>query len=699
MRRLLLICLVACNEPQKQAAPPATNPVAGVSSVASQAAESAEPLQFGAPVAPAKAVPAPSVQLWHARPGVPIAAVFATEDGSAVVSIDESNHARLWPTLDGKNEPWALPLSMPIEAVLQRDGDRITVAARDESGGIELATVNATGELADHVKLPNDPGFDSVIAHGDGFLALRRDQSLLQLDRRGAIKATLVPPPGEHVMKVLNRSGRTLALVRTREGMRGHWLAADQLAWADMTPKLTLNLEHVVLSTDHKRLVTFSDFRGESMVVDLETGKSSRFVREDKMPDGFPVGFMGSRLVFAFNDFELSELQWWTLNGNEVAVVGGSNYALEFVSMERPVVTDTNVIAFSGHEIAVATMNTPSSPSEVRFLGYRNSRAKGVKSSPVGVVATIGSVASLLDDNVRVAKRVPALETIPFAKDLALLRVTSSDLGEPVVGVSNGIDPDWLEDSSARRTLRNPAAPRIALYDLDKKTELQRWPSASALHYEPATKLMALERGSKVMFARFDETSRKFVDERTVAAANSDVALLDPALAAGNVALLVRAKGDSAEVRALRDVAAEPAAPVVLTGKLESIDRAGRVYMRVDADTVVVHGAEGEQRITGLTGWTLRPSPTGAQIAAVGKSRLMLLDARGQNVWSVGFPGVRDVAWTPDGALVVAAGDLAKVDLATGRVVAAQCGWGFARRESHPEPVDFPSTTETLCDH
>ncbi|HEX5058443.1 MAG TPA: hypothetical protein VFV99_03740, partial [Kofleriaceae bacterium] len=621
--------------------------------MSSAAPQVAEPLPFGAPVAPASAKPAQPVPLWHARPGVPIAAVFATEDGSAVVSIDESNHARLWPTLDGKSEPWVLPLGMPVEAVVERDGDRFAIAARDESGGVEIVAVTANGELTADVKLSPEPGFDAVIENGDGFLALRRDQTLVQFDRHGEEAGKLVPPPGEHVMKLLHRGGRTLALVRTKEGMRGHWVAADALAWSDITPKLAINLEHVFLSPDHQRLVTFSNSRGEHMLVDLETGKSSTFARDDKAPEGFPAGFMGSRLVFAFNDFELSELQWWTPNGNEVGVVGGSNYALEFVAMEHPVVTDNNVIAFSGHEIAIATMNTASSPSQVRFLGYRTSRAKGVKSSPVGVVATIGSVATLLDDNVRVDKRVPALETIPFAKDLALIKFTATDWGEPVVNVSNGIDPDWLEDPNARPTLRGHSTPRIALFDLERKTELQRWPSAGALHYEPATKLMAAERGNKITFSRFDPATRKFTDETMLTAPGSDVTLLDPALAGGNIALLTRARKGAVSVRAIRDLAAAQPAPTELTGNLEAIDRAGRIYLRVDADTIVVHGSEGEQRITGMTGWTLRPSPTGTQIAAVGKSRLMLLDARGQSVWSVGFPGVRDAAWTSEGALVV----------------------------------------------
>jgi hypothetical protein len=46
----------------------------------------------------------------------------------------------------------------------------------------------------------------------------------------------------------------------------------------------------------------------------------------------------------------------------------------------------------------------------------------------------------------------------------------------------------------------------------------------------------------------------------------------------------------------------------------------------------------------------------------------------------------------------VLAGDIAKLDASTGRVIDAQCGWGFALRNVRPDINDFPSTTETLCD-
>ncbi len=668
--------------------------------------------------------------LWNARPGIPIAAVFATEDGGAAVSIDESNHARLWPSLDGKREPWVVPLTTPVRVALVRDGDGFALAALDVSGGMELVTITAAGELTSRVKQPPEPGFDELIASDGGFLVLRRDQTLVQLDAKGIVRATLAPPPGEHVLKLVHRKEHTLAIVRTKDGIRGHRLAssaamtasgaamtasgsamttsgsatAGSLTWGDVTGKLTVDLKRVFLSPDGQRLITFSNFSGEPIMIDVESGRRQAFASPNIDAAiaagtlGLPIGFAGdSRVVFAFNDFELSTLEWFTPSGRKTAIAGGTNYALEFVNVDGAVVTDKNVVAFSGHELAIATPNSAHAPSEVRFLGYRSPRAKAVKGSPLGAIATIGGRAYMLDERVHVATRVPALDTIPIAKDLALIRFTPKDGGEPVVSVSNGIDPEWLEGNRSRPK-HKPGTPRVALFDLATKKDLQRWPSARAIRFEPASQLMAIDRGGKVVFARFDAAARKFVDERTVTAQITDVVLLDPTLADGNVAMLVRARGGTVETRTLRDVAAPLPEPVALTGTLEAIDRAGRTYVRADDDTIVVHRAGAETRITGLRGWKLRPSPTGAQIAALAKNRLMLLDERGESAWASAVLGVSDAAWTPRGELVVLAGDIATVDLADGSVIAAQCGWGFALRRYRPDAVDFPSTTETLCD-
>lgn len=641
------------------------------------------------------------VALWNARPGVPIAAVFAVEDGTAAVSIDESNRARLWPVLDGSREPLVLPLGMPMQVALAHDGDGFAIAARDESFGLEVLAVSKTGELTSHVKFPPEPGVDSVTALGDRFLAVRRDQTIDVLDHRGTRTGTLAPEAGEHVAKLITRKGATLALVRTKDELHGRWIELDAkgaVAWGGVTPRLPVSLKRVFLSPDHKRLATLRESTGETTLVDLETGKAKVFAIDPALnpPLGGPLGFtQDGRVVIAFNDFELSTFQWWTLKGNETAVLGGNNYALEFVEVDNARLTDANIITFSGHELAIATPNNANNPSELKFLGYRDSRAKALRSSSVGVVATIGGVASVLDDRVRVDRRLLREDALPIDKDLVLVKVAPRDTAAQAA-VSALLEPEWFEIKLKKR---GGIKPHLALYDVKAKRELEQWAAARNVAFEPATKLLAIDRGATVELATFDPATRTFGTPKVVAGPVSRVALLDPALSGGAIALLVRLHAGSLEVRTLAALDGDPSPPRTLSGKLEAIDRAGRIYIREDEDTVVIdHAGHDPVRVTGLKGWSIRPGPTGARIAAFARNRLSLLDASGATLWSVGFPGISDAAWTPDGRLDALAGDLARIDVATGHVVAAQCGWAFALRGEHPEIEDFPSTTETLCD-
>lgn len=714
MRRVFaLCCLVACgnsaSEPPKSADPPATAPSLAVS----------EPVAFGASAAHGDNLPPPK-RLWHARHGAPITAVFATEDGGAAVSIDVLGNARLWPALDGTREPFALPLSQPKEVVLARDGDGFAIAARDTSGGLEVLAVDAAGRLTSHVRRPPEPGVAALASHDGGLLVLHRDQTLELLDLRGARRGVLLAAPGEHVVRLLARKGRTLALVRTKDGVRGHWLADDKLAWAEHTPKLRVDVNHVFLSPDHEHLITHRPMTVEiqlfgqptptvqRQLVNLGTGRVRDFAIDDAGRDslGVPIGFGGDgKVVLAMDDFDHSVLEWWTLGGRKVAVIGEPPaYALELVSVETAAVTDASVIAFTFDELVIVTRAAPGAAPRARFLGYRTNRAKGLSGGPAGAVATVGASAIALDEELRATTRIPAPQAILLANDLALVQFVSPPRGPNQARTPTPtIDPDWLEGTPSRPRVQR-AQPRLALYDLDQRKDRQRWPSARAFHFEPATQLLAIERPGKVELATFDPAERRFGAPRTFFVQGTQVALIDPALAsgvlpAGALAIFVRVRGKTSEVRVISDLDGELPAPVTLAGAVEVIDRAGRLYMRESADAISIHhGDRPPVRLDGMAGWKLRPDPTGAQIAAFARNRLALFDAAGRALWSVGFPGISNVAWTADGELLVVAGDLAKIDVATGEVVAAQCGWGFALRAQRPVPVDFPSETETTCD-
>lgn len=700
MRRVLALFLVACSgpagEPPDREAPPATARPLAVS-------DPATPPSFGAPV-PAPASRVLPQRLWNARHGLPIAAVFPVEDGGAAVTLDEGSHARLWPTLDGSREPYVLPLAMPNTAAVVRAGDGFAVAALDSAGGLEVIDVSARGELTAHTRHAPEPGFEALVATGAGFVTLRRDQQLELLDTRGDRHGTLAALPGEHVMKLLHRRGRTLALVRTREGLRGRWLAARQLAWGTQTPKLAVDLERVFLSPDHAYLLALAPSRpdvlapssssSDVIVVDLATGKSRPLSTDTNgvPPDGQPIGVArDGKLVLAFDNFELSALTWWTLAGYERAELGGNDGALEGAAMSSAVVTDAGVLVGAGRELAIATPNNGHEPSTLAFLGYRIERAWALRSSPRGAVATIGSSAWLLDEQLHASERLPGPIAVPIDDHLAIARVLPQPPPTPP-------RPTRIEIDLGAELPRSPPAtrPHLALFDLDTGRELQRWRDARAFHYEPASQLLALDRGTNVELAKLDHDQRRFGEPHVVPGAVTQVALLDPALAGGVTALLVREHAGSLEVRDVHGFVPAPAR--TRHGALAAIDRAGRLYVR-DGDTIAIErDGDTPVRITGVTSWNVQPSPSGDRFAAFAHGRLTLFDHTGARRWAVGLPGITDAAWTPDGGLVVLARDLATIDLATGQILTAQCGWGFALRSRGPSLDEADAGSDTLCD-
>ena len=680
----------------------------------------AEPVQFGGAVEATVAKPRTPTRLSHGRHGAAIAAVFPTEDGSAAVTIDDLHHARLWPAVDGSREPWAVPLTTPMRVTLAKSGDGFSLASLDVSGGLEVVAITNAGELTHRVKTDPDPGFEEVIAVGDRFLALRRDQTLVQIDHRGAETGVLMPRPGDHVVKLLARNGRVLALVRRKDGLRGRWVS-DKLAWGEETAKLgKVDTRAVHLSPDGTRLVTFrieqeeffDEFSsgaplGKNFVIDLESGRAKQIADplSGQAPDGVPLGFtQANELVFLFSDFELSDIEWWTLKGHTRSILGGTNYKLEFVTVATATLTDNGVFMAAQQELVVGKSHDHT-PSSVQYLGYRTHRGSRLRSTPGGVVAHAGGAEVLLGEHAQTARKMNVQDLVAIDRDLALVRTgpikpkppQESTRPEPV-----HLDASWFESPLPAHLLKRykPPPPKdgFGLVDLATKQTLQHWPIARAFDYEPATKLLAVQRGSQLSFARFDAVARKFGDMQKLAAPVTRVALLDPALAGGKLAVLARESAKHVEVRALASLDAPLPEPVKLTGKLEAIDRAGRIYLREDEATIAIHaGAAEPVRLTDLKGWQIRASATG-HVAAFGRSRITLFDAKGATLWSVALLGVKDVAWTQTGELFALGGDVVKLDTATGDIIAAQCGWSFGLRTYGPQFEDFPSARETACD-
>ena len=198
MRHLAVLALaVACGTP----APPVAPLVTAI-------ATPTRPLP-AAPIVRTDAA-AGGIEAPHAGP---IVLVAATPDGTAALSSDVGGGVRLWPALDGSQEPRVVALPEPHAlAIGPRDGG-YTAAVLDAAGGLYIANIDAQGASRAHVTLPAEPAFRGIAMSSRGLVAWRADQTVVLLDGDGVTRAQLATDPGERIVTVAVAGGHTTALL------------------------------------------------------------------------------------------------------------------------------------------------------------------------------------------------------------------------------------------------------------------------------------------------------------------------------------------------------------------------------------------------------------------------------------------------------------------------------------------------------
>ena len=212
------------------------------------------------------------------------------------------------------------------------------------------------------------------------------------------------------------------------------------------------------------------------------------------------------------------------------------------------------------------------------------------------------------------------------------------------------------------------------------------------------------------LLLRYDPASHTFGDPVQVGTAisPSKLALLDPRLTGGVVALEIDEVGDGLVVGELRDdelvpgTTVQPRTTYRVPGELRAVDRAGHLYIHraADHDDVVIFARDlAVARLPDTAGMTLRPSPDGARIAAFAASdgpRLALLTSTGETRWRTTLWSSSTVEWTPAGELLVQfPSGVARIDLDTGALADRHCGWSFGLAEqAQPARDSGPSICE-----
>ena len=603
--------------------------------------------------------------------GAPIELLAVTPEGDAVVSVDRRGGVRLWPTLDGRREPVVLHADRPQELAIAHAGDGFVIASIDGARGLELIVVGGDGVLRGRTK-PRGEAVADIVLTGGHVIVLRADQTLERLGVDGERTGTLVPDAGTRVVRLVTAGGRVLAFGERGRARFVRWIDPRSFAWGAATT-VGRTGEPIAASPDGAYLVANQGTVARS--ISLATGKQGPAICNQRAARTLALGFVAPDTLACLVD---GRLVWWSMSkGTIVRELSNSR-----VDPQRDAVGHGVVVAADDKQLALYGEAGPMQ------LGYAIA-ANPLMRFSADAVAIAGAGSSVIVDATLRGRRVdlpPAEGVLPLGDGYAV------KLSAPEVSANDV----WGESHA------------LSLYDVAEGRSDQQLSvrTSELLVFERATGLLATIDGAIVRLLRYDARTQLFGAPIEVVLDNGihRVALLDPALASGLAALTVEERMSSViigEIEA-RDLGAKRVRvrrTFPVTGQFLAIDRAGRIYTRTSSAVVHVQQRGRADRELFIDGYEVAPSADGARLAVVGKAGLALYTADGAQVWTTPISDIRSVHWLGDSLIVSFANALARVDVATGRLVARQCGWDFGLRPpSLLPPPRSSSETKSVCD-
>jgi WD40 repeat protein len=633
----------------------------------------------GRPVGPASTPHTSRVAIAAPHTGT-IHALTSTLDGGAILSVDELGGVRLWPTLDGRQEPRVVELPQSKRLSLTRHGAGFSAVALDESGGLYVATLDGEGRTLSHTTYGIDPGFLGITAAGQGTIAWRIDHHVLLIDGGGALVDQLAAEPQTRILEIATAGNRVIALL-DREGTRqARWLQTDKrLAWGAWLPLAAATElgSTIVLAPDHKHFATIeTEERTQRVAIfEVATGKE---VSKRQLP-----GISGEA-QFA----DAKTLAFTTSNGVSWLPVEGETSTPSVAPTFMPQVRRQQLAAGGGRvirghsgELAILT------PTEVKYLGYDTVAPRSAAAGGEGqLLLNAGQAFRVLDSKLdAIASPKPIIKPGTIVSDLVWLGGN-----------------DWLIESGASN-----GNAEIQLVDVATgiaSVVRNQLKNIHVLAYEPSTDLATLSFGSASEVARLARKGRT-LDTVVSAASKSGYELtmfvpLAPKLARG-LQLVQISLRDKTTIKWIPDARSidKASASLVVDGAYAAADSAGHVYLwqtGTGASELAVY-TDGKQTSTVPANGpsVLWPDREGARVLVVSTNTIALYRVDGKQIWTRDISGVQDGVWLTDGGLALThASGIARVDPATGTTTAARCGWDFGL-SSKPHPAGPRS--EPIC--
>lgn len=681
MRRLaaLGLALLACSGPARTAEPVRpTTPVA--------------PLPPEAPAEPPRdPAPIPTVHarrdVSEAPHGGSIMTLAMSPDGKTVLSADELGGVRLWPALDASAEPRIVEMPMPKQLAIGQIPGGYSAVALDEAGGLYLAKLDDAGRQLSHTSIGADPPVAGIAMTDVGLLAWRSDQILERLDADGAQLDKLATEPEQRLVTLAVAGKRAVAVMEKEGGKRtARWLALEpKLAWGGwikLDSELTGTID-LALAPNGKRLGVLA--RNERTVVGAV----------------FDITKAGGGKVLATAPFNSSSADIAFADDDDVAMGGFEGVIwLELQGDKpkpRPLVPmspgsrpQAVLVAGGGHAVSAfngeLTIWSPGSGTTPSYLGYDTISPRLTEVGPNGsLVVAVADHVLLLDKDLR-ATAGPLTQITGMVSDLRW------------VG-----DENWLLEN----TSTGDGTLQVML--LDSKgfgTPLRKGLKENQiLSYEPSTQLVTLSFGQTAEVARLNKQKNQLEHVASAAKASpyEQVMLvpMSPALAHGAQVVQVTMK-DKSTIKWLPNAAQldKPSATVTVDGPFAGADAAGHIYMWRNTpggqlELVVYADGKPLKTLPNTGAIALWPEPAGTRYVEVAPSSVALYDLAGKQRWFQQLSTSQEALWLTDGSIAItSAGGIARLDAATGNVLAARCGWRFGLA-SKPHPA--APRVEPLC--
>jgi len=603
-----------------------------------------------------------------------------TAEGTAAITQDQLGGIRLWPTLDGTTEPRIVDLPASRGLAIAAEPRGFVVAALDQVGGLVIQVVDRDGIALQRASLRADPAHLGIAMTARGLIAWRTDQVIVRVSTDGAITAQLPLEAGQRIVAVAVTGERAVAVIATESKQRARFVTlGDRLAWGAWIDAGDEVGGVVAVSPSGTRIASARQHKAQGMpqivVIDTATGK---VVANETVAGAGSLGFLDDdRLAVA----SLGAIQWLDLKTRTTAGAPIAGMTTDLPDGGMLSVGGGRAIGISNSELMITT------PSTVSYLGYDLETPAVAAVGPGGqLLVGVRESFALLDANLT-ATSLPSLG-VPTDAAVSELRW---------VGGTTWL-LEWSRIHDGQTTL--------ASVDLAKPVpkELRTaMPMVGLLLYEPTTQLVTLSLGATPEVAAYDPVRHKLdplsVLPKPASYRQIELVPVSPALSGGTQIVVIEMvdKMTMRWVRDPKDLAR--GASITLEGSLGAADRAGHVYVWRSTPgglelAIYRDGAwVGTLPTDGAV--AVWPAPTGSHVVLIGANRVSLVARDGKKVWTQPIQGASEALWFDDSSLaILGAGGLARFDAATGKVLAARCGWRFGLS---PKPHPVSAQVEPMC--